>query len=293
MGITEHQPDPISQEGCQGLNTEFRKINVPLTPSLKQTPMYIDRGLIMMKSLLRRATTLGLIGSVVVTSWLGSTLKALGIPESEITKLLSPIPVFMIVNDEGLPLVLQQNETKQKFTLAFVSEDDANTAYSQFKQENPDQSQAFKVMGIPLPEVYKLQIASAKEEDGLSVQYVPTQEEVQMAQQLLPEGQEYKGGVPLFVATGGPDKGYLTVKDPNNETVIPFFFEKEQIQGMVDAAKKDSPDIANTIQIEVVLLEQVMSTLTTKDDEWLTKIRFVPSEDAAAYVRQAIQNEQN
>jgi hypothetical protein len=61
---------------------------------------------------------------------------------------------------------------------------------------------------------------------------------------------------------------------------------------MVDAAKKDSPDIADTIQIEVVLLEQVMSTLTTKDDEWLTKIRFVPSEEAAAYVRQAIQNRQ-
>ncbi|MGK7945414.1 MAG: Tic22 family protein [Microcystaceae cyanobacterium] len=247
----------------------------------------------MMKSLLRRATTLGLIGSVVVTSWLGSTLKALGIPESEITRVLSPIPVFMIVNGEGLPLVLQQNETNKKFTLAFVSEDDAKKAYDQFQQENPDQSQAFKVMGVPLPEVYKLQIASAQEEDGLSVQYVPTATEVQVAQQLLePAGQEYKGGVPLFVATGGPDKGYLTVKDPNDETIIPFFFEKEQIQSMVDAAKKDSPDIANTIKIEVVLLEQVMSALTTKDDEWLTKIRFVPSEDAANYVRQAIQSQQ-
>jgi hypothetical protein len=136
----------------------------------------------MMKSLLRHATTLGLIGSVVVSSWLGTTLKALGIPEAEITKLLSPIPVFMIVNDEGLPLILQQNETKKRFTLAFVSEDDAKTAYDRFQQENPDQSQAFKVMGIPLPEVYKLQIESAKEEDGLSVQYVPTDEGVQVSQ---------------------------------------------------------------------------------------------------------------
>ncbi|MGK7932088.1 MAG: Tic22 family protein [Microcystaceae cyanobacterium] len=247
----------------------------------------------MMKSLLRRATTLGLIGSVVVTSWLGTTLKALGIPESEITKLLSPIPVFMIVNGEGFPLVLQQNDTQQKFTLAFVSEDDANTAYDQFKQENPNESQAFKVMGVPLPEVYKLQVESAKEEDGLKVQYVPTAEEVQVAQQLLPDGQEYRGGVPLFVAKI-PDEGYVTIEDSsnNNERVILFFFEKEQIQEFIEGLEKNNPNFPDNVEIEVALLENIMAALTTQDNEFLTKIRFVPSEDAAAYVRQAIQNQQ-
>ncbi len=245
-----------------------------------------------MTSLLRRTATLGLVGSVVLTTWLGFTLKAFGLPEEQISKILSPIPVFTIADEQGAPLVAIQEETKEKYTGVFVSKQDAQEFFNQLQKDKPDIAKQVKVQPVSLAEVYKLALANANKPDGLKFQYVPTSEEVQSAQALLkPEGQEYRGGVPLFVAKGGPEDGYLTIQASDNETVIPFFFEKSQIQAMVERFKKEKPDMAGSIKIEVVLLENIMATLKKSDDETLTKIRFVPSEETQVFIRQAIESQ--
>jgi hypothetical protein len=97
-------------------------------------------------------------------------------------------------------------------------------------------------------------------------------------------GQQYQGGVPLFVARGGKEQGYLTIQQ-NNEQVIPFFFEQKQIEEMVARFKKDKPDLASTVKIDVVPLENVISTLQQSNDDMLKKIRFVPSEESLSFIR--------
>ncbi len=58
-----------------------------------------------MKSLIRWTATLGLVGTTMLTSLLGSYSKALALPEEQIVKTLQFVPVFAIADDQGVPLI--------------------------------------------------------------------------------------------------------------------------------------------------------------------------------------------
>lgn len=245
-----------------------------------------------MKSWIRRSATWGLIGGVVLTSWLSQTFKVLGLPPEQVIELLQPIPVFTIADDQGSPLVAV-GEDQQKYTGIFMSQNDAQQFFQQLQKDKPDIAQKVKVQPVSLGEIYKIQNSNANKPDSLKFAYVATANQIQSAQEILKaNGQEYQGGVPLFVAKGGPDEGYLTIEQ-NNEQVIPFFFDRGQIQSMIDRFKQEQPEVAADVVIEVVPLESVMSTLTTSDDEMLTKIRFVPSAESQQFLQQVLQQNQN
>ena len=98
--------------------------------------------------------------------------------------------------------------------------------------------------------------------------------------------------MPLYVARGGKEQGYLTIQQ-NNEQIIPFFFEQKQIQDMVDRFKKEKPELASTIKIDVVALENVMGTLQSSDDKMLKSIRLVPTEESLKFIQTAIKGQPN
>jgi hypothetical protein len=58
-----------------------------------------------MKSLIRWTATLGLVGTTMLTSLLGSYSKALALPEEQIVRTLQSVPVFAIADDQGVPLI--------------------------------------------------------------------------------------------------------------------------------------------------------------------------------------------
>ena len=248
-----------------------------------------------MKSFVRWSATLGLIAGTVMTSWLGQTLKALALPQEEILKILQPIPVFTVINEEGAPLigVLKDKDGKDvPFTQIFISRQDAQQFFQQLKKEQPEIASKFKVQFVSLGEVYKLENANADKPDGLQFAYIPRPQQIESAQQVLKENnQEYRGGVPLFVARGGPQQGYLLVEQ-NNEQIIPLFFEKEQIQRMIDGVTKNNPELASTLKIEVIPLEIMIATLEQKDDEGLKKFRIWPSQEMIQLI-QSQSNAQN
>ncbi len=82
-----------------------------------------------MKSLIRWSATLGLLGSTVLTSWLGQIPKALALPEADVVKVLQGVPVFTITTQEGGPLIATL-EDNQKVTQVFMSQQDADTFFS-------------------------------------------------------------------------------------------------------------------------------------------------------------------
>lgn len=244
-----------------------------------------------MKSFIRWSATLSLVGGTMLTTWLGQGLRALAIPAEEIVKTLQPVPVFTIADEQGAPLVAVGKDEK-KVTGVFISQQDAQKFFQQLQQQNPDLAKKVKVQPVSLGEVFKLAQNNGKKPEGLNFAYVPMNDEVETAKQVMSQnGQQYQGGVPLFVAKGGKDQGYLTVQQ-NNEARIPFFFEKEQLQAMLERFKKEKPDLASTVKIEVVPLESVIATMQESNDDMLSKIVLVPSQESLKFIRTSVQGQQ-
>jgi hypothetical protein len=245
-----------------------------------------------MKSLIRSLTTFGLIGTTVLGSWLVQGSKLLALPTEEILQKLRPVPVFTVADSNGSPLIAS-GENNAKVAGVFISQEDANSFVQKLKQENPDLGGKVQVVPVSLGEIFELKEANAQKPDGINFAYVPMREEVEGAKKILSANdQEYKGGVPLFVAKAGEDKGYLTIKQ-NDTEIIPFFFEKEQVENLIKRFKENQPDLASSIDIEVVILEVVLSNLKEGDHEMLKKIVLWPSEESIKFLRESQGNNSN
>jgi intracellular sulfur oxidation DsrE/DsrF family protein len=243
-----------------------------------------------MKALIRWSATLSIVGTTLLGSWFSQNLKVWALPAEQIVEKLNPVPVFTIADEQGAPLVAS-GENNAKVAGVFISQQDAENFVTKLQTEKPELAQKVQVVPVSLGEVYQLAQASENQNNGLEFAYVPDQEEVNSAKTILTEsGQQYQGGVPLFVAKGGQDNGYLTIEQ-NSQQVIPFFFEKKQLENVVSKFKEQKPELADTVNIEVVLLEGVIDTLQNSNDEMLNKIVLVPSTESLQFVRDNLPNQ--
>jgi len=245
-----------------------------------------------MKSLLRWGTTFGAIGGTVLTSLLSFNLSAIALPEAAVSQKLTPIPVFTVADAQGSPLVASTNDN-QKVAGVFMSRQDAEQFVTKLKTENAELGNQVSVVPVSLKDIYDLDLENANQKDGLDFTYVPSKTEVDIAKTILTqEGKEYKGGVPLFVAKGGKEQGYLTVAQGDNQ-VIPFFFDKQQVESMIARFKEEQPDLAGTVTIEVAYLEGVLQALHSEDNELLTKLVLVPSTESLQFLQSLQQQNSN
>ncbi|MGF1591307.1 MAG: Tic22 family protein [Pleurocapsa sp.] len=238
----------------------------------------------MIKPLVRWSITLGVAG-VTFFSWgIVENLIAIALPQEEVLKKLDPVPVFTIADEQGAPLVAS-GEDQAKVAGVFISQADANQFVNQLKTENPELAQKVKVVPVSLAEVYKLSESAQTQENALNFAYVPEEEAVNSAKTIGEANQQpYQGGVPLFVARGGEGKGYLTF-ERDSQQVIPFFFDKQQLEEMVARFKEQEPEVAANVDIEVHPLEGVIETLATGSDEILEKIVLVPSTESIEFLQ--------
>lgn len=243
-----------------------------------------------MKSLVRWSATLGLVGSTLLGSFFTNNLSALALPDEQVMKKLETIPVYTVTDTKGAPLVASipngQNNQTASIAGVFISRKDAQAFVDKLKTEKPDIGKAVQVVPVSLGEVYKLNKDNRSKPGNLAFAFIPAQQQVQSAQALMTQSgqQQPFQGTPLFVARGGQDGGYLTVQE-NNQQIIPFFFEKEQLQVMVERFKQQQPQLAATIKIQAVPLEGVLQTLQTKNDAQLNNIVLVPSKESIDYLR--------
>ena len=243
-----------------------------------------------MKVIGRWGATLSLLGSAVVGSSLIGNTQALALPQEQILQKLGPVPVFTITDNKGAPLVASVPNTQNKAGVAgvFINQGDAQAFVEQLKKKNPDLAKNVRVVPVSLGEVYKLDQANQNKPNALDFAYVPAKQEVDAAQALLRQGGqkvEQFNGTPLFVARAGSEKGYLTIKEANNQQVIPFFFNKQELQTMLERFKQQQPKLAPTIEIQVVNLEGVIETLQKRNDNQLNQIVLVPPKASIDFVR--------
>lgn len=237
-----------------------------------------------MKSWVRFGITASLISTTLFGSVIGQNFPVIALPMAQIVSKLEPIPVFTVADETGAPLVAT-GENNAQVAGVFISQADAKAFVEKLQQENPDLGSQVKVVPVSLSKIYELGLEAQSNPEKLQFAYVPIDAQVAKAKELLSQlGEEYQGGVPLFVATTGEEQGYLTIQR-DNEQVIPFFFEKEQLDTMLTNFKAEKPDVASQVKVKVVALEVILSTLQNSDDEGLNKIVLVPTTESIEFIR--------
>ncbi|MBC6420726.1 MAG: hypothetical protein GDA43_02685 [Hormoscilla sp. SP5CHS1] len=248
-----------------------------------------------MKNLLARwGVTLSLMCTTLLGTVALTSMQARALPEQNVVQKLRRVPVFTITNAEGAPLVVEvaDEENQASIVGVFISKQAAEAYVQRLKSQNPEVGNAVQVVPLSLAEIY--QRSQKNNEDRIVFELVPVKEQVEAALSLLrQEGQEVERflGVPLFFARGGEDGGLLTVQRGENQEV-PFFFNKEDLQVLLDKLKETNPNQIPNIEIDVVNLLQVIRTLKTKDDPQLNQVVLVPSRESVKYLR-SLQSSQN
>lgn len=239
-----------------------------------------------MKSLIRWSVTLGLVSTTLLTSVFTGTLRAMALTQAQIIEKLQTVPVFAIADAQGSLITLavptQDNKTVSVAGF-FISQQAAQDFIDKrVKPENPQLGNTAQVAVLSIADVFKLQQENKNKPDPVDYVLVPEDDEVKSAIELFRQrGQQIDKltQVPLFYATAGQNPGYLTTQ-LQSQQVIPFFFDKGQLQSLVERYKQAQPNLASTVQINVVTLESLIQTWQAKDDPALNKIVLWPTPES-------------
>jgi nickel transport protein len=248
----------------------------------------------MKSTFFRNLTKLGLAATTIIGSTFLAGFQVLALPTEEVVQKLDPIPVFSLTNDAGDPLLFQvSNNPKAARMTLFVSPQDAQNFMTTLKKENPEAATNYdNVTPFPLGRIYQIALENKDQENPIYFNFQPQQTEVTSAVDLIrKENQqinEWKG-VPLFFAIVKKDgqEAYL----PTEQGKIPLFFEKATLQKQLDQLKQSQPDIASSVDIKVIRLEDLIAAFTSKDDTSLSNMILVPTNESMQFIQSMPKNE--
>lgn len=255
-----------------------------------------------MNSLVRWGTTLSLVGSTVLFTVFSPNVPVLALTEQQIKEKLDPVPVFLITNNQGVPLTRTvpnntqngqnaQNAQKKQATVTdvFMSGQEAQAFINELRNvqgKDPKMAEMLKslqVTPVPLGMIYQRLRENAKKPDSLVFAFNPGKQDLDGAVTLLRQsGKEVKQfpSVPVFIVRS-PDKGYVSVKHKtNNKEVIPLFLSQKDAQNLLNQVKQQVPKA----EIQVVDIDGVIKTMRDKNDPWLNQVSIVPSTESMEYV---------
>ncbi|HVK06706.1 MAG TPA: Tic22 family protein [Armatimonadaceae bacterium] len=197
----------------------------------------------------------------------------------QIIAKLAGVPLFTFADEKGAPLTASGGNGKPVVGV-FVDVADAKTFESSLKKNNKTVAEKVKLVPISLGDVYKI----SETQKELTFAFVPSNKQLEAAQTLQKDDKKAFSGTPLFVARAGKDKGYLTVTQ-NNQTVVPLFFVKSDLDALVSRLKQNQPDLAKSVEIEAISLENVLGLMKVGDNPELKRLEIVPPRTALEYVR--------
>jgi Tic22-like family len=256
-----------------------------------------------MKSLVRWGTTLGLVGSSLIFSVFGGNASVLALPEQQIKEKLDSVPVFLITNNQGIPLTSsvpagQNGQKPGAVTQVFMSGQEAQAFMNQLrnrKDQDPKMAEMLKslqITAVPMGVIYQKFKETAKSPERLLFAFQPGKQELEGALALLNQGgQKVKQfpSVPIFIVKS-PDKGYVSVKrKADNKEIIPLFLSKKDAQGLLGQVKSEVPKA----EIQVVDIDGIIKTLQDKNDAWLNQVALVPSSESIEYINKLVGNAPN
>lgn len=253
----------------------------------------------MNNGLMRWVMSMGLVGTTI----LGAIAPALALTQAEIEERLAAIPVFTVTDENGSPLVARVEN--QLFAGVFIDPDDAEAFRQRVISGDGNFNGTAQVLPVSMDKIYNIErqrMANGQNrqpsQDDVDFVYIPAQEEVALAQELLPANQELQG-VPLFAVrvvdpnrpanSNGDNRVHLTLEQQNGSgPIVPFYFSKQQAEALAQRYRETASLPANSDQvtIEVSTLELVLANWERSNQPGLQLIVLVPSEEARAAVSQ-------
>ena len=216
---------------------------------------------------------IGFLGGILLNRINDYTTKVDLPPEKVISKL-NEIPVFAIWE--------KQNAVVKR---VFISQSEAKRYVKRFNS-NIESSSKVEVFPAGLGNIYKLEIIKQNKNHINNFDYVPEKKAINLAKTILEdEGQEYKNGIPLFVIREKDNKSYLSIVT-NSFSIIPVFFEKEQLYNFLVEIEKQHLDLTDNLDVEVVFLDELIKLLETKDNSFSEKLTLIPSKETQIFMDQ-------
>lgn len=231
---------------------------------------------------------LSIISVIAVTTFFACGVlerSALALPQPEVLDKLRPIPVFIVVDDSGSPLVASV-ENSISITGVFISPRDANQFVKRVKDKNPELGAKVKVLPVRLNDVYQQSKLEQTRENSLEFAYIAQKEAVTSASKIISGAsqEQLPNGVPLFMAKARKEDRYMIVTQ-NSQQLIPFFFDKQQLDRMIAKLEEQSPDLTDNFRVDVATLEGLIRVLETDQNEVLEKIVLVPTEESTKFIQ--------
>lgn len=246
-----------------------------------------------MRSLVKLGLTLSLLGGSVIGSAVVKPPIAVAIPEADALKRLDPVPVFAVANQQGVPILGSvanpKDKTKQvQFMTFYMNQQDAQGLVTLLKTQKPDIGKNARVVTLSMRQAYDIKIKNKDKAESLVIEFQPSKQQVDAAIAVLKQnGQDVKDfkDIPAFYAVGGKDKGLLTIEQGKNK-VIPFYFNKQDLQGMLDQLKQKDPKLSSTTTVQVTSLSQLVSALMKDNSTGIQQITLVPDRASLEYALQ-------
>jgi len=213
--------------------------------------------------------------------WTGAPL-AQAIPEAEALKKLSVIPVFLLTNDQGVPLPIPRDKTL--ILPLYLDRAQADQELANFKKANP--SLKAQVLALPLNVANeKVEELNKQLKDGRSLvaPVVSREADRQQAiailkQQGLSDQQIQEGlSTPVFFT-----KPFLTINTPEGQRGV-FFFRYDEMQKALAGMKDSGKLVPQAADLTAALREIIKA----KDDVFV----FFPTPDYFRLVQEQQQKQ--
>lgn len=237
----------------------------------------------MKKGLTRWLMSIGLASTTLI----GTMFPALALTQAEIEERLESIPVFTVTDANGAPLVARVED--QLFAGIFINPTDADAFRQRVMTQNADLNNNVQVIPVSMREIYRIERERAAQrnaaEENIDFVYIPEQQQLELAQSLLPPDQEIQG-VPLFAVRvsdssqpGSNNSVYLTLQQEDGSPVVPFYFSKQQADALAQRYRESTalPANSNAVTIEVSTLEVILANWEQSNQPGLQQIFLVPS----------------
>jgi hypothetical protein len=227
----------------------------------------------------------------VMWSLIGSALLAAtptqALPESQIVDKLQGIPVFALTDSDNLLLTASATSEPGKPAKggAFFSQADAKVFLQKLQKDNPNLAKQVEIRPISLGEIYKAQM-NLDPKKRVDILYVPNQDQVRTALALVQKSEpslKQFNGVPLFAAKNSKKGTYLTITGKDNKSVVPLFFDRDQLQPLINKFKQQQPNAV--VEVQVLTLETLLDSMRNKNDALYESLVFGPSREGLEVLR--------
>ncbi len=218
----------------------------------------------------------------------GGNLPARALPDAEVAAILRTVPVFVLADNRNNMVLASRPGTAAYQIRLHLSVTTAREDLARLQRDRPQESKRIRVATLPMSEAYRIAKAQSLQPNGPSFRFIPDRGRVADATELLQARGETQTlrDVPLFVATTA-DGSYLPVSlQPNQPPRIPFFFDLDQVEDLLKQLRRESPELAENVKIQVVSLGSFITTLSESDDTALRSVYLFPSEEVLELQRQ-------